>query len=123
MTNLSVLMIDHNVMRLNISMHNTLAVAEVQSLEELKDVEPDIDVIELRVEASEIGIVDVLENEGRRLTLFAFVVSYMLTMSVEKVGTNLRIPNNVEQGNNIRTSGQILEDLNLALDLLLLHRL
>jgi nitrous oxidase accessory protein NosD len=90
-------------MRLNISMHNTLAVAEVQSLEELKDVEPDIDVIELRVEASEIGIVDVLENEGRRLTL--------------------RIPNNVEQGNNIRTSGQILEDLNLALDLLLLHRL
>ena len=123
MTNLSVLMIDHNVMRLNISMHNTLAVAEVQSLEELKDVEPDIDVIELRVEASEIGIVDVLENEGRRLTLFAFVVSYMLTMSVEKVGTNLRIPNNVEQGNNIRTSGQILEDFNLALDLLLLHRL
>jgi hypothetical protein len=90
-------------MRLNISMHNTLAVAEVQSLEELKDVEPDIDVIELRVEASEIGIVDVLENEGRRLTL--------------------RIPNNVEQGNNIRTSGQILEDFNLALDLLLLHRL
>lgn len=70
LTNLPVLMIDHNVMRLNISMHNTLAVAEVQSLEELKDVEPDIDVIELGVEASEIGIVDVLENEGRRLTLF-----------------------------------------------------
>lgn len=115
-------MIDHNVMRLDISMHNTLAVAEVQSLEELKDVEPDIDVIELGVEASEIGIVDVLENEGRRLTLFA-VGQFHIAMDVEGVGTNLRIPNNVKQGNNIGTSGQILEDLDLALDLLLLHRL
>jgi hypothetical protein len=123
MTNLSVLMIDHNVMRLDISVHNTLAVAEVKSLEELKDVEPDIDVIKLGVEASKIGIVDVLENEGRRLTLFAVVVSWISAMSVEDLGTNLRIPNNVEQGNNIRTSGQILEDLDLALNLLLLDRL
>ncbi len=56
-------MIDHNVMRLDVAVHNALAVAEVEGLEEFVDVEPHIEVVELGVQAAEIGIVDVLEDE------------------------------------------------------------
>lgn len=62
-------MIDHNVMRLDVAVHNALAVAEVEGLEEFVDVEPHIEVVELGVQAAEIGIVDVLEDERRRLAL------------------------------------------------------
>jgi hypothetical protein len=42
-------MIDHNVMRLNISVHDAFAVAEVEGLEELKYVVPHVVVLELGV--------------------------------------------------------------------------
>ena len=67
---LSVLMIDHNVMRFHVSVHDALAVAEIERLEQLEDVEADIEVVELWIEASEICVVDILEDERRRLTLF-----------------------------------------------------
>ena len=66
---LLVLMIDHNVMRLHIAVHNALAVTEVERLEQLIDVISNIDVVELGVEGSEVCVVDILENERRRLTL------------------------------------------------------
>lgn len=66
---LPVLMIDHNVMRLHIAVHNALAVTEVERLEQLVDVVSNIDVVELGVEGSEICVVDILENERRGLTL------------------------------------------------------
>ena len=59
----SVLMIDHNVMRLDVSVHDAFAVAEVQRLEQLVDVEPNVEVVELGVEAPEIDVVDILEDE------------------------------------------------------------
>lgn len=62
-------MIDHNVMRLHVSVHNSLAVTKVQSLQQLENVESHIKVVELGIEASEVGIVDILENERRSLTL------------------------------------------------------
>jgi hypothetical protein len=62
-------MIDHNVMRLHVAVHDSLAVAVVESLEKLKDVVSDIDVVELRVEASEVGIIDVFEDERRGFAL------------------------------------------------------
>lgn len=65
----SVLMVDHNVMRLYVPMHDSLAVAEVEALEQLVDVVSNIDVVELGVEAPEIGIVDVLKDERRGLAL------------------------------------------------------
>lgn len=68
-THLSVLMIDHNVMRLHISVHDALAVTEVQGLEEFVDVESDVEVREFGVQASEVGVVDVFENQGWSLTL------------------------------------------------------
>ena len=63
-------MIDHNVMRFHVSVHDAFAVAEIQRLEEFEDVEADVEVVELGVEASEIDVVDKLEDEGRGLTLF-----------------------------------------------------
>ena len=56
-------MIDHNVMRLDVSVHDAFAVAEVQRLEQLVDVEPNVEVVELGVEAPEIDVVDILEDE------------------------------------------------------------
>ncbi len=37
--------------------------------------------------------------------------------------TNLRVPDNIKQGHDIRAAGKVLENLDLALDLLLLDRL
>lgn len=60
---LSVLMVDHNVVRFHIAVHDALAVTEIQSLQELKYVVADIEVVEFGVEAAEIGVVDVFENK------------------------------------------------------------
>jgi hypothetical protein len=62
-------MIDHNVMRFHVPVHDTFAVAVVQALEQLIDIVSNIDIIELRVEASEVGVINVFEYEGRCLAL------------------------------------------------------
>lgn len=100
---LSTLMVDHNVMRLHIAVHNSLAVAVVEGLEQFKDVVTDIEVVELWVETPEVCVVDVLEDERGRLTL--------------------GVPHDVEEGDNVGAAGEILEDLDLTLDLLLLDGL
>lgn len=100
---LPVLMVDHNVMRLHIAVHDALAVAEVERFEQLVDVVADIDVVELWVEAAEVGVVYVFEDERR--------------------GFALRIPDDVEERNDIGPASQVLENLNFALDLLLLDGL
>lgn len=55
-------MVDHNVMRLHIAVHNTLAVTEVESLEEFVDVISNVEVAELGVQAPEVRVVDILED-------------------------------------------------------------
>lgn len=50
-------------------MHYALAVTEIKRLEQFKDIEPDVEVGELGIEVAEIGVVDMLEDERRRLTL------------------------------------------------------
>lgn len=62
-------------MRLHIAVHDALAVAEIQRLEELGNVEPNIEIVELRVQASEVGIVHELEDERWRFALYAPEVS------------------------------------------------
>jgi hypothetical protein len=42
-------MVDHNVVRLHIAVHNALAVTVVKRLEEFVDVVADIDVVEFGV--------------------------------------------------------------------------
>ena len=46
---LPLLMINHNIVRLNVPMHNTFAMAKIQRLQQLKDVIPDVVVYKLRV--------------------------------------------------------------------------
>lgn len=62
-TNLLILMINHNIMRLDISVHYSLAVTEIQGLQKFVDVETDIVIIELRVQAAEVGVVDILKDK------------------------------------------------------------
>lgn len=62
-------------MWLNIAVHDPLAMAEIEGLEELKDVESDINIVELGVQASEIGVVDMLKDQRRCLALCTVMVS------------------------------------------------
>ena len=72
-------MVDHNIMRFNVTVHYALTVAEVQSLilpltpfqsataiaylKELQDVEANIVVHKLGVQTSKICIVDIFEDQ------------------------------------------------------------
>lgn len=67
-------MIDHNVVRFHISVHDALAVTEVQSLQELEDVVAYVKVVKFGVQAAEVGVVDVFEYEGRCLALYNFAI-------------------------------------------------
>ena len=71
-------------MRLDIPVHDTFAVAEIQSLQQLEDVVADIIVDKSWIESAEIGVVDILEDQAGCLAL--------------------TVPNHVQQGNNIRAS-------------------
>jgi hypothetical protein len=62
-------MIDHNVMRLDVSVRDAFAMTIVECLEQLEDVVADIDVVELGVEAPEVRVVDILKDEGRGFAL------------------------------------------------------
>lgn len=66
---LSLLMINHDVVWLHISVHYALAVTEIQRFQQLKNVISDIVVLEFGVQAAEVGIVDILEDQRRRFTL------------------------------------------------------
>lgn len=62
-------MIDHNVMRFYVSVHDSFAMTVVEPFEQLVDVISNIDIVELRIEASEVGVVDVLKDKRWCLTL------------------------------------------------------
>lgn len=63
-------MIDHNVMRFDVSVHDALAVTVIEGLEQLEDVVANINIVELGVQAAEVGVVDMLEDEGRGFALW-----------------------------------------------------
>ena len=77
--------------------------AKVQRLQQLVNVVPHVVIDELGVQASEVGVVDVLEDQRGRLAL--------------------RVAHHVQQGHHVGPARQVLQDLDLALDLLLLDRL
>jgi hypothetical protein len=121
-------MIDHNVMRLHIPVHDSLAVTVVERLEQLKDIVPHIQVVELRVEAPEIGVVDVFEDQRRCLRLYSTpqISQNPHFSSLEGIHwcvSYLRIANDVEEGDDVGAAAQVLEDFDLTLDLLLLNGL
>lgn len=95
-------MINHDVVGLDIPVHDAFAVAEIQSLQKLIHVKAHIVVGEPRVQGPEVSVVDVFENQTRCLAL--------------------TVTNHIQQGYHVRTTRQILEDFDLTLDLLLLDR-
>jgi hypothetical protein len=77
-------MIYHNVVRFHVPVHYALTMAKIQGFEKLKDIESNIVVNEPRIEGSEVGIIDVLEDQTRRFAL--------------------AITNNIKQRNDIRAA-------------------
>lgn len=113
-------MIYHDIVGFDIPVHDPLAMAEVQrlpttsagqyktgschtNLQQFKHVIPDIVIHKFWIQASEVRIVDILEDQGGCLAL--------------------TISHHIQKRDNIGSTGQILEYLDLSLYLLLLHRL
>jgi hypothetical protein len=66
-TYLLLLVVYHDVMRLDVSMHNSLGVAEIECFEEFKDVVTNVKVCEFGIEGFELGVLVVspLYTESR----------------------------------------------------------
>jgi hypothetical protein len=100
---LAVRMINHNVVRLDITVHDTTRVGKVKTTEELKEVEADIHISKRREESLEISVVNILEDKRASL--------------------GKRILNSINQVDNVGTTTKVLENLNLTTNLFLLDRL
>ena len=72
---LALFVVNHDIMWLDISMHNTLAVAVVQGLKKLEYVKAYVIVGELGIQVTEIGVVDILKYERGGLALRSFFIS------------------------------------------------
>ena len=131
-------MINHDVVRLHIPVHDPLAMAEVQSLKQLEDVVPDVEILELGIQAAEICVVDIFENQRRSLALVERnqgVSQYILpgkemSNRYQRIGqeivfveTDLVVPHDIKQSYNVGSTRKVLQDLDLSFYLLLLHRL
>jgi hypothetical protein len=96
-------MINHDVMRLNVAMHDTVGMTIVESFEKLKDVIANIVIGESRIEHLEICIIDVFKDERGSL--------------------GLRIADDIKELNNVGSATHVLKNLDFAFDFLLLDRL
>lgn len=96
-------MVNHNIVWLNITVHDSLTVTEVQRFQEFVNIEADVVVGEPGVQRAEIRVVHVFKNQTRRFAL--------------------AIANDIKQGYHVGTTRQILKNLDLTLNLLLLDRL
>jgi len=59
--------VDHDVMWLNIAMHDSIHVAEVQSAQQLEHVVPNVIIREGGIKLAEIDVVHIFLNEARSL--------------------------------------------------------
>jgi hypothetical protein len=64
-TQLALFVINHYIVRLNISVHYSIRVTEIQSFQQLKYIIPNVIVGQRRVQLFEIEIVDMFEDERR----------------------------------------------------------
>ena len=101
-TKLAVGVVDHDVVRFDIAMHNALGVTVVEGLEDLEHVVADVEIVEALVKLAEVGVtrVDKLSDDGGRLSQ--------------------RVPYHVDQLNDVHSVLQGLEDLNLTPNFVLL---
>ena len=102
-TQLTVGMVNHDVMRLNISVHNALRVTEVKSLQDFKHVEANVKVVEALVELAEVRIACVDKLSDNRGSLSQWV------------------SHDVDEVDDIRASLERLQNLDLTSDLVLLN--
>ena len=93
-------MVNHNIVGLHISMHDSLAVTKVQRLQKLINIITHVIVGETGVEHAKIRVVHVFENQARRFAL--------------------AIANDIKQGYHVGATRQVLKNLDLTLNLLLL---
>ena len=96
-------MINHNVVRLNISMSDTFWVTEVQSFQDFIHVESDVEICEGLIESSEVNItgINVLHNQGRCLSH--------------------RVSHNINQVYNVNSTLKCLQNFDFSSDLCLLN--
>ena len=92
--------VDHHVVRLDVPVHHPSRVAEIQRFQQFIDVEADVGVRQRRIEHFKVGSGDVLKDQGRRL--------------------GGGVAHAVQQRNHVGPTAQVLQNLDLALDLLLL---
>lgn len=95
-------MVNHDIVGFDISMHDSFAMAKVQGLEQLVDVEANIIIDKTGVQGSEVCVVDVFEYQTG--------------------GLGLAVTHDVQQGDNVGAARQILQDFDFTLDFLLLDR-
>lgn len=96
---LSFLVIDHDVVRLDIAMHHAVGMAVIQRLQQLVNVVSNVQVGQRGVQHLEIDVVDVLEDQ--------------------RGGLALRIPDHVEELDDVGPAAHVLQYFDLALDFLL----
>ena len=101
-TKFPVSVVDHDVVGLDITMHDTLGVTEVEGLQDLEHVVADVEVVEALIKLAEISIagIDELSDNGR--------------------GLGKRITDNVNKFDDVDAALQSLEDLNFTTNLVLL---
>ena len=99
---LTIGMVDHDVVRLDISVHDTLRVAEIERFENLKHVEANVEVIEALIQLAEVCIarVDKLSDDRRRL--------------------GQGVPHHIDQVDDIRAASERLQNFDLSSNLVLL---
>ena len=96
---LSLFVVNHDIVGLYITMHDTIRVAVIQRLQELKNVVSNVIIGQRWIQNLEIRIVDVFKDERRRLGLW--------------------ITHNVQELNNVGASAHVLQDFDFTLDFLL----
>uniref|UniRef100_A0A182MKF9 C2H2-type domain-containing protein n=1 Tax=Anopheles culicifacies TaxID=139723 RepID=A0A182MKF9_9DIPT len=100
-TQLAILMVDHHVVWLHVTVHDAQAVAVVERLQQLVQIVPNVVIAERLVELLEVGIVHMLEDECRR--------------------TGDRILHHRQQRDDVGAAPEILEDLDFARKIKHLH--
>jgi hypothetical protein len=94
--------INHDVVWLDVAVHDPVLVTKVEGFQELKQVVPHVHVGKRREHDLEVDVVDVLEDE--------------------RGCPGHGVLHHVEQPDDVGSATQVLEHLDLALDFRLLHR-
>ena len=102
-TKRTLFVINHHIVRFDISMHDSLRMTVVECLQQLVQIKANVKVRESLIQRLELCVVDILENQGRSPRNW--------------------ILDNCLQSNDVGSSGQVLQDFDLSFDFLLFDRL